>query len=217
VREGQSVKAGQVLAELNAWDFRSALAGAEAKYQTALLQVNHSLAGNDGGEAGLQRVQADYWKSEVDRARTELEKTQLRSPIDGVVSTAHVENLVGKRLQYGDTFAEVMDTSRAVVDVAVEDTDAGLLRAGQRAVVKLNSYASRTFHGDVLVVSPKGEVQHDNRVFFARVLLPNSDGAIRSGMEGQGKINVALRPAGYVIFRRPVIWAYSKIWSWFGW
>jgi hypothetical protein len=120
-------------------------------------------------------------------------------------------------LQYGDTFAEVTDTSRALVDVAVDDTDAGMLRAGMPAVIKLNSYALRTFHGNVIVVSPKGEVEHDNRVFFARVLLPNSDEAIRSGMEGQGKVRVAWRPAGYVFFRRPLIWAYAKMWSWFGW
>jgi RND family efflux transporter MFP subunit len=217
VREGESVTRGQVLAELNAWDYRSALAGAEAKYQTALLQVNHSLAGNDTSEAGVQRVQADYWKGEVERAKSLLEKTQLRAPIDGVVATPHVENLVGRRLQYGDTFAEVMDTSRAVVDVAVDDTDAGLLRAGLPAVIKLNSYAMRTFRGNVTVVSPKGEMEHDNRVFFARVLLPNADGVIRSGMEGRGKVRVAWYPAGYVIFRRPVVWMYSKIWSWFGW
>jgi RND family efflux transporter MFP subunit len=217
VREGQAVQQGQILAELNAWDYRSALAGAEAKYQTALLQVNHSLAGNDTGEAGIQRVQADYWKGEVDRAKNLVEKTQLRSPIDGVIATPHVENLVGRRLQYGDTFAEVMDTSRAVVDVAVDDADAGMLQAGQAAVIKLNSYAMRTFRGKVLVVSPKGEMEGENRVFFARVLLPNTDGAIRSGMEGRGKVRVAWYPAGFVIFRRPVIWIYSHLWSWFGW
>jgi RND family efflux transporter MFP subunit len=217
VREGQAVKQGQVLADLNAWDYRTALAGAEAKYQTAQLEVNHSLAGNDSGQAGVQRVQADYWKSEVERARELLGKTQLRAPIDGVISTAHVENLVGKRLQYGDTFAEVMDTRQAVVDVAVDDSDAAMLKPGLPAVIKLNSYALRTFHGNVQTVSPKGEMNKDNRVFFARVLLANSDGAIRSGMEGQGKIRVAWRPAGMVIFRRPAIWAYSKIWSWFGW
>jgi RND family efflux transporter MFP subunit len=218
VHEGQAVQQGEVLAELNAWDYRSALAGAEAKYQTALLQVNHSLAGNDTGEAGVQRVQADYWKGEVDRAKNLLDKTQLRSPIDGVVATPHVENLVGRRLQYGDTFAEVMDTSRAVVDVAVDDGDAGLLRPGEPAVIKLNSYALRTFHGNVAVVSPKGEVAHDNRVFYARVVLPNDSGAIRSGMEGLGKVTVpGYNSAGYVIFRRPVLWIYSRVWSWFGW
>jgi RND family efflux transporter MFP subunit len=222
VHEGQSVKQGQVLAELNAWDYRSALAGAEAKYQTALLHVNHSLAGNDTGEAGVERVQADYWKGEVDRARNLLDKAQLCAPIDGVIATPHVENLVGRRLQYGDTFAEVMDTSRAVVDLAVDEADAGMLRAGQAAVIKLNSYAIRTFRGNVLVVSPKGETEHESRVFFARVLLPNGDGAIRSGMEGMGKVRVMPQslpwyPAGYVIFRRPVIWIYSHLWSWFGW
>jgi len=217
VHEGQRVTRGQVLGELNAWDYRSALAGAEAKYQTAILRVNHSLAGNDTGEAGVERVQADYWKGEVDRAKTLLDKTQLRSPIDGVISTPHMDNLVGRRLQFGDTFAEVMDTSQAIVDVAVDDSDAAMLRAGQPAVVKLNSYATRTFHGTVQVVSPRAEAEQNARVFFARVLLQNEDGAVRSGMEGLGKIRVASYPAGYVLFRRPVLWIYSKLWSWFGW
>jgi RND family efflux transporter MFP subunit len=217
VREGQTVTRGQVIAELNAWDFRSALAGAESKYQTAVLQVNHSLAVNDGGEAGVERVQADYWKSEVERAKSLLQKTQLRSPLDGVISTANVENLVGRRLQYGDTFAEVMDTSRAVADVAVSDRDAGMLKAGQPAVIKLNSYATRTFRGNVIVVSPKAEVVNDTRVFFARVELPNSDGAIRSGMEGRGKVRVGWRPAGFVLFRPIALWFYSRIWSLLGW
>ncbi len=217
VHEGELVKRGQLLAELNAWDFRSALAAAESKYQAALLQVNHLLAVNDSGEAGVERVQADYWKGEVERAKSLLQKTQLRSPIDGVVSTTNVENLVGRRLQYGETFAEVEDTTRAVADVAVSDRDAGLLRAGQPAVVKLNSYATRTFHGQVIVVSPKAEMDNDARVFFARVELPNSDGAIRAGMEGRGKVRVGWGFAGYVLFRPLVLWIYSRAWSLFGW
>ena len=60
-----------MLAEMEAWDCRSALAVAEAKYQTSLLQMNHSLASNDAGEAGVQRVQADFWKREL-VAREEL-------------------------------------------------------------------------------------------------------------------------------------------------
>ena len=65
VHEGEAVKQGQVLAEMDAWERRSAVAAAEAKYQAALLQMNHALATNDGGEAGIQRVQADYWKGGV--------------------------------------------------------------------------------------------------------------------------------------------------------
>jgi RND family efflux transporter MFP subunit len=217
VREGDPVKRGQVLAEMEAWKYRSALAEAEAKYQSTLLQMNRSLATNDGSEAGIQRVQADFWRAEVDRSRELVDKAQLRSPIDGVVATAHVENFAGRRLQYGDSFAEVVDVSSAVVDVAIDDTEASLLKNGSKAAVKLNSYPMRTFRGAVIVVSPKGQQEGESRVFFARVLVPNQDEAIRTGMEGRGKVSVGWHPAGYVFFRQPCVWLYSKIWSWFGW
>jgi RND family efflux transporter MFP subunit len=216
VREGDHVTRGQVIASLADWDTRSVLAQAQSKYQMALLQMNRSLAANDGSEAGVQRIQADFWKSELARDQELLDKTQLRSPIDGLVATPHIENMVGKRLQYGDSFAEIVDTSRAIVDVAIDDTDSAQLRAGAHASVKLNSFPTRIFRGDVMVVSPKGTLQGDSRVFFARVAVPNADGAIRSGMEGRGKVRVGWYPAGYVLFRKPFLWIYSRAWSWFG-
>jgi len=217
VHEGQNVQRGEVLAEMEAWNLRSALAEAQSKYESAMLQMNRALASNDGTEAGVHRVQADYWKAEVDRAGQLLEKAQLRSPIDGVVATPHVENFAGRKLQQGDSFAEVVDTSQTTVDVAVDDADAGLLKAGQNAVVKLNSYPTRTFHGDVVIVSPKAEILHETPVFYARVGVPNTDGAIRAGMQGRGKVRIGWYPAAYVFFRRPFLWLYSKVWYWLGW
>jgi RND family efflux transporter MFP subunit len=217
VREGEHVQRGQVLAEMEGWNFRSALAAAESKYETAMLEMNKALATNDGTEAGVRRVQADYWKAEVERAKQMLERSKLRSPIDGVVATPHVEEFAGRKLEQGDSFAEVVDTSQAMVDVAVEDADAGLLKSGQRAVVKLNSYPMRTFHGEVAVISPKGAMLHDGAVFYARVAVPNGQGVIRAGMEGRGKVRVGWSPSGYVFFRRPFLWIYSKIWYWLGW
>jgi RND family efflux transporter MFP subunit len=217
VHEGQHVQHGQVLAVMEAWHLRSAVAGARAKYESALLQMNSALAKNDGTEAGVQRVQADYWNAEVGRTQQLLEMAQLRSPIDGVVATPHVENFGGRKLQPGDLFAEVVDTSQTVIDVAVDDVDAALLKGGEKVVVKLNSYPTRTFRGDVLMVSPKAELRHETPVFYARVAVPNPDGAIRAGMEGRGKVGVGWYPAGYVLFRRPLIWVYEKIWYWFGW
>jgi RND family efflux transporter MFP subunit len=217
VHEGESVRRGQVLAEMEAWNFRSALAGAESKFETARLEMNKALATNDGTEAGVRRVQADYWKAEVERAKQMLEKAQLRSPIDGVITTPHVEDFAGRKLEPGDSFGEVVDTSEAMVDVAIEDADAGWLKTGQPAAVKLNSYPTRTFHGEVAVVSPKGTMVRDGAVFYARVGVPNESGAIKAGMEGRGKVRVGWYPSGYVFFRRPFLWIYSKIWYWLGW
>ena len=217
VKEGQLVSAGQVVAEMEDWNAQSAVAEAQSRYQSALLEMNNALASNDGTQAGVQRVQAQYWKAELDRAQELLSHSQLRSPIAGAIATPHVEDFVGRKLGRGDSFAEVVDTSRAIVDVAADDTDAGLLQVGQPASVKLNSYPTRTFHGEVAIVSPMAQSLQDSTVFYSRVSVPNPDGAIRTGMEGRGKIRVGWRPAGYVFFRGPFFWAYSKLWYWFGW
>ncbi len=68
VHEGQNVQRGQVLAEMEAWNLRSALAEAQSKYESAMLQMSRALAVNDGTEAGVHRVQVDFWKAEVDAA-----------------------------------------------------------------------------------------------------------------------------------------------------
>ena len=217
VREGDAVSAGTTLATLSDWQYRSQLAAAQAKYETAVSQMNRALNGNDGGEAGVQRIQADYWASELARARERLDRTQLRSPINGVVVTPHVEDMVGRKLLSGDTFAEVVDTSRAIVDVAIDADDVLLLHPGEKASIKLEGFPTRTFHGVVTVVSPRSQVQGADRFFFARVFVPNADGAIRDGMQGRGKVLTGWSPAGKVIFRRPAIWIWSKLWSWIGW
>ena len=217
VREGDPVRQGEALANLEDWHYRADLAGAQAKYQTAISQMNRALANNDGAEAGIQRTQAEYWEAEVGRAHVRMDKTLLRSPIDGIVATPHIEDTVGRSLTPGDTFAEVVNTSRADVDVAIEEQDVSLLRPGQAASVKLDGFPTRTFHGEVDVVSPRSQVQGDERFFYARVSVPNPDGALRDGMQGRAKIATGWRPAGEVFFRRPGMWIWSKLWSWLGW
>jgi hypothetical protein len=47
--------------------------------------------------------------------------------------------------------------------------------------------------------------------------VPNEEGVIRAGMEGQGKVFTGYRPAGYVMFRDVGMWTWTKLWKWFGW
>jgi RND family efflux transporter MFP subunit len=217
VREGDQVQQGTVLANLDDWQYRSELAAAQAKYETAISQMDRALATDDGAEAGRLRAQADLGSAQVGRARERLDKTFLRSPIAGRVATPHIEDMAGRSLNPGDTFAEIVDTSHAAIDISIDDVDAGLLRTGEAVSVKLEGLPSRTFHGTITIVSPKGELEGDQRMFYARMLVANDDGMIRAGMQGRGKIMTGWRPAGWVIFRRPMLWLWAKLWSWFGW
>ena len=217
VHEGDHVRQGAVLADLETWNYRADLAAAEARYNETVAAMNRALAQNDGTVAGIERTKADYLKAELARARERLDRTTIRAPFDGVVATPKIQDSVGRRLVHGDTFAEIIETSQLTVDVAVPENVATLLRRGEGASIKLESFPLRIFRGQVARISPQSEVQSDERVFVARVNVSNPDGAMRPGMQGQGKVSVGWHPAGYVLFRGPAMWVWDKLWSWFGW
>jgi len=217
VREGNYVKQGAVLASLEDWNYRAEAAASQAKFDEAAASMNHALSVNDGTQAGTERVKADYWRAELTRARELLDRTAIRAPFDGIITTPQIENSAGRRLMPGDTLAELVQTAHVSVDVNIPESDAVLLQTGERASIKLESFPVRTFHGTVTVVSPQSQVQSDKRFFVARVNVSNEGGRIRPGMQGLGKISVGWRPAGYVFFRGTAMWIWGKLWSWFGW
>ena len=216
VHEGQRVAAGEVLGALNDWQWRTNLAAAEAKYQQALLEMEDDLA-HGSARAGTDRANVNYLRSESAQARARLESAQLRSPIAGIVVTPNLENAAGEHLDAGAPFAQVLDLNSAVVRIAVPERDAGLLRSGQPAAIKLDSYPQRTWHDAVSVVSPQAVAGDGERTFSVEVPVPNGDAALHAGMSGKGKISIGFRPAGYVLLRRPALWFWQTLWNWIGW
>jgi RND family efflux transporter MFP subunit len=214
--EGQTVNAGDVLGAMNDWQWRSEMASTDAKYLEAMLVMEADLA-HGAAQAGSDRAQAEYLRSEANRARTRVANAQLRSPIAGVVVTPRLQNAAGEHLDAGATFAQVLDLSSAVVDVAIPQRDVALLRPGQTTAIKLDSYPQRSWHNTVAIVSPEADSGEGERTFAARVTLPNDDAALRAGMTGHAKIFIGFRPAGYVLLRRPALWIWQTLWNWIGW
>ncbi len=215
-RDGQRVQAGELLGALNDWQWRMELASAEAKYHSAQLVMEDSLAHN-APQAGADRAQAEFLRAEVDRMRSRVESAQLRSPITGIVTTPSLENAAGEHLDAGATFAQVLDLSRAVVDIAVPQSTVSFVAPGQSVTIKLDSYPQSTWHGKVDVLSPSAVPINGERAFVARVALDNQQMLLRAGMTGRAKIFIGYRPAGSALLGRPTLWLWQTLWNWIGW
>ncbi|HWA95362.1 MAG TPA: efflux RND transporter periplasmic adaptor subunit [Terracidiphilus sp.] len=215
-REGQHVNAGQVLGALNDWQWRADLTSAEARYRAAQLTMEEDLA-RGSARAGADRAQADLLRAELERVRGHMEDAQLRSPIDGVVTTPNLENTAGLHLDAGATFAQVLDLSSAVVDIAVDQGDVRYIASGDEASIKLDSFPQKIFRGSVDTVSPQAQVVNGDRSFAVRVPLRNDQALLRAGMNGDAKILIGYRPVGYVLLRKPVFWLWHTLWNWIGW
>ena len=215
-REGQHVRRGEVLGAMNDWSWRNQLTAAQAKYEAAMLAMQGDLA-NHSSQAGEDRTQAEFLRAEMERAQLRIANAQLRSPIDGIVMTPDLQNAAGEHLDAGATFAQVLNLASARINIAVDQSDTSLVRAGQNASVKLDSFPTQTLHGQVFSVSPEAQPGGNDRIFFAHVLLPNANGDLRTGMEGHAKIFAGYRPAGFVLLRGPALWFWEKLWEWIGW
>jgi RND family efflux transporter MFP subunit len=215
-REGQHVSRGEVLATMDDWAWRNQLTAAQAKYEAAMLEMQGDLA-RHSAQAGEDRTQADYLHAEMERTRLRIANAQLRSPIDGIVMTPDLQNAAGEHLDAGATFAQVLDLASARINIAVDQQDANLVRAGQSAAIKLNTFPGRTLRGQVFSVSPEAQAAGDDRVFYAHVLLPNGNAELRTGMDGRAKIFAGYRPAGFVLLRGPALWIWKQLWDWIGW
>jgi GAF domain-containing protein len=215
-REGQHVSRGEVLGTMDDWSWRNQLTAAQAKYEAAMLAMQGDLA-HHSARAGEDRTQADYLYAEMERTRLRIANAQLRSPIDGIVMTPDLQNAVGEHLNAGATFAQVLNLASARINIAVDQEDAKLVQAGQRAAIKLNSFPAQILHGQVFSVSPEAQPSGDGRVFYAHVLLPNGSAQLRTGMDGRAKIFAGFRPAGFVLLRAPALWLWKQLWDWIGW
>jgi transcriptional regulator with GAF, ATPase, and Fis domain len=216
VREGQRVAVGQQLGRMNDWQWKADLAAAQAKYEAAELGMEASLAGGSA-QAGEDRAQVEYLRAEVARAQSRVDSAELRSPIDGLVATPALQSAAGEHLNAGDPFAKVLDLSSVVMDISIAQSDVALVRPGDKAVIKLDSYPQQTWRGVVNIVSPLAQTVNDERTFAARVPLENGEASLRAGMSGHGKIFIGYRSAGYVLLRKPALWAWQTLWNWIGW
>jgi len=214
--EGQRVSAGEVLGEMNDWQWRTELISAEAKFQQASLAMQSDLA-RGAPQSGADRTQAEFMRAEVARAQARLENAQFRSPIEGVVVTPDLQNLSGKRLDAGNTFAQVLDLSSAIVQVAIPERDLVLMKPGEEVAIKLDSYPQRTFRGRISIVSPEARAVDGERTFNVEVPLSNADATLRTGMTGRGKVSLGWHAAGYVLLRRPALWSWQTLWNLIGW
>ncbi len=126
-------------------------------------------------------------------AKTNLEHTVIRSPIDGVVITRNVDpgQTVASMLQTPVLFTVAADLRKMHVIAAVDEADIGEVAVRQRARFTVNAYPSRTFEGVVTSVRSSPQIVQDVVTYGTEVEVDNTDIALKPGMTASVRIRTA--------------------------
>lgn len=116
--------------------------------------------------------------AEVARLQLLLDKSQIHSPIPGVVVKRHVE--VGQWVEQGKPVAEILWLDPLWVRVHVPENVVSRVHEGDKAVVTVDALAGRKFVAKVDQIVP--EADPGSRTFPIKLKLENKNGEVRPGM-----------------------------------
>ena len=139
VREGMRVDAGSPLLRLVNHELERRILVTTRTLDSLALSESAARAAGRSGNAirlGAERVEAAATLAALDRRAAGL---VLRASSSGVVTTPHVEELVGRRVGVGDTLLSLSATDSVEVRIALAGAGATRVRAGQ--VVHAISFA----------------------------------------------------------------------------
>jgi membrane fusion protein (multidrug efflux system) len=183
VDEGDNVKKGQILMELEADEYKLAEEKAKLNYQQqksdfqrleAMYQQNLlSIEEFEKAKFALQGLEVD-WK----QAQLNLSYTRITSPISGVVGERAVKP--GDRIQPSDKLFRVINTNEMIAVVYAPEKELGNVEKNQKAYITSDHIQGKEFEGWIKRVSPVVDAQ--SGTFKITVGVNNRDNILRAGM-----------------------------------
>lgn len=213
VKPGDLVSEGDVMARMDGREVRWETAGLEADRQQAVKKRDAAQASHSYGEQRIAELEIERLDLKLRVLEFRASNLEVRSPVDGIVTSGDLERAVGAPLSVGQTLFEVAPLTRMIAEVAIADDEVAHLREGQSIQMRLDAYPGDDWEAKVLRVQPRSEIRDEENVFIAEAELDNRDGRLRPGMKGRAKITAGTRTLGWIFFHKP--WEYlTKMLCW---
>lgn len=124
---------------------------ADANLKTARANYNAAQQGIRGGQAAVQSARENLAK-----ANTDLGRTTIVAPMDGVVSLLNVkkgEKVAGNSFNVGTEMLRIADMDKIEIRVDVGENDVPKVKLGDSAVITVDAYSERKFKGIVTQIA----------------------------------------------------------------
>ena len=169
---------------------RAQLESSQAKLRSAHAQLRSAEAQVDKARAQVSQSQAA-----LEQAKIDLDRTIIRSPIDGMVISRNIDvgQTVAASLQAPTLFTIAQDLTRMQVDTNVSEADIGNVQIGQPATFTVDAYPNQTFHGAVREIRQAPIIVQTVVNYNTVIAVDNPELKLRPGMTATVSILVARR------------------------
>jgi RND family efflux transporter MFP subunit len=214
VREGEPVKAGEVLILLDRRDLQAQLERAEADLNNAAVQYQRMkklFADESVARQELDNAERAYKVAEAAKSAIEANLTYatIRAPFDGVIAEKMIEE--GELATPGRSLLRLEDSRHLRLEALVAETDIGALHLRGKVTVRLDALGDQTIDARVAQILPSADPTTHS--FTVKASLPPQPG-LKSGLFGRmtfpiGSRKTVLIPPSAVLERGALSYVYG--------
>ncbi|MEG0788731.1 MAG: efflux RND transporter periplasmic adaptor subunit [Alistipes sp.] len=152
VVEGQNVKQGQIVAEIDPFDYRLQYEAKKSSYLTAKSQLERAeklLAKDAISRQDYESTQAafDNAKAAFENAESLLTETKLRAPFDGFIQTKYVENY--QKVQQGTSIVCLINPQLLQIRFTMPESNLEYFLSDAELFVEFENYKGILFKAKV--------------------------------------------------------------------
>lgn len=180
-KEGDKVKQGELLLKINDDELQARLHSAQSRQKLAEQQeerqrqlVEKNLVSQVDYDKYVNEL--DVIKAEVQLLRAQLDKTEIRTPFDGIIGLRYVSE--GSYLSPTTLITTFQDINTVKIDFTFPEKYSREIKSGNKITFNVQG-TSRKFTGTVYAISPK--VDPNTRTLRVRAICPNHDGYLLPG------------------------------------
>src|SRR5215470_3826980 len=180
---GQSVKAGDVLVELDTKQERAQLAALEA--QSDLARINYGRTEQLAKAGVVSKAEYDQATAQqkataanAAEIRATIQRKTIRAPFSGILGIRKVN--LGQYLAAGGAIVSLQSLNPIYVNFGVPQQTAGLVRVGHTLHVTREEMAGQVFSGRITALD--SVIDETTRNIQVQATLPNPGSKLRPGM-----------------------------------
>ena len=206
VREGESVKLGQVLAKIDLTEVQARVAARQADVEAAKAQLVWAEKNRNTQKALLEKqfisqnafdnIQSTYDVAVAKRRAAEADLVVAQKSLGDAVLVAPISGIVSQRLaQPGERVpldakvVSIVDLSRLQLEASVPSTAIGQVHVGQTMNFRVEGFGEREFAGRIERINPSATA--GSRSISVYAVIDNAEGVLRGGMFAQGALTLS--------------------------
>ncbi|MDY6845798.1 MAG: efflux RND transporter periplasmic adaptor subunit [Chloroflexota bacterium] len=148
-------------------------------------------------EDGPDPDQVTILETQLSMAQSRLDSPLIKAPFDGVVTVVKAKR--GDVVQPGMQAVQIDNLSELFIDVKISEVDIPFVQIDQPAQLVFDAYFENTFEGEVVEISPVGNVIQGVVEYDIRIKMQNADDRIKPGMSAAVNIVVDEKEDVFVV------------------